>query len=178
VSLNGYFAGPNNDLSWAHTKSGDAEFQNFVKGNASGDGTLMFGRVTYQMMASYWPTPMAAQNDPVVADRMNSAEKIVFSRTLQKADWENTRVIADDLVESVRSLKDKNGPDLVILGSGSIVTQLTDARLVDHYQIVVKSIALTGGRPLFEGARNPVNLRLTESRPIGRDNVVLDYELD
>lgn len=176
ITTNGFFAGPGGDLSWAHAASGDPEFQAFVKGNASSSGVLLFGRVTYEMMASYWPSPLAETNDPVVARGMNAAEKIVFSRTLEKAEWSNTTVIRDDLASAVKALKEKDGAPLVVLGSGSIVTQLADANLVDEYQLVVKSVALGSGRSLFEGAKRRIELRLTGSRVFGADNVVLTYE--
>ena len=93
VTLNGYFSGADGDMSWAYAHSADPEFQEFVQGNASAPGVLLFGRVTYQMMESYWPTPLASKNDPVVAKGMNEAEKVVFSRTLEKVDWANTRLV-------------------------------------------------------------------------------------
>lgn len=89
VTLDGYFAGPNGDLSWAN--KADAEFKAFVAENAKGEGVLLFGRVTYELMASYWPTPLATRNDPLVAERMNHRSKIVFSRTLNEPSWNNTR---------------------------------------------------------------------------------------
>jgi len=85
VTLDGYFAGENGDFSWANKDHQDAEFNAFVAGNAEGEGLLLFGRITYELMASYWPTPVAAKNDPVVALRINNLPKVVFSRTLDKA---------------------------------------------------------------------------------------------
>ena len=91
VSLDGYIADEKGDMSWAHKQ--DPEWLAFTGDNAKGQAEMLFGRVTYQMMAGWWPTPAAMKNDPVVADGMNQAEKIVFSRTLKKADWNNTRVV-------------------------------------------------------------------------------------
>jgi dihydrofolate reductase len=82
VSLDGYFADVNGDMSWAHKQ--DAEWNAFVGGNASGGGALLFGRVTYELMASFWPTPAAMERAPVVAEGMNNMPKVVFSRTLTK----------------------------------------------------------------------------------------------
>src|ERR1700735_1626469 len=93
VSLDGYFADRDGDFRWAHDASRDAEFAEFVAGNAQGGGMLLFGRITYQLMASYWPTPMADQHDPAVAAGMNSMSKVVFSRTLDRAAWNNTRLV-------------------------------------------------------------------------------------
>jgi dihydrofolate reductase len=149
VTLDGYFTGMNGDLSWAHKAQPDAEWDEFVSGNAQGDGVLVFGRITYDLMASYWPTPLAASRDRVVADRMNSLSKVVFSRTLDKASWSNTKLVKGDLIAEMRRMKQEPGGDLVILGSGSIVSQLTEAGLIDEYQIVVIPVVLGRGRTMF-----------------------------
>lgn len=175
VTLNGYFSGADGDMSWAYAHRADPEFQEFVQGNASAPGVLLFGRVTYQMMESYWPTPLASKNDPVVAKGMNEAEKVVFSRTLEKVDWANTRLVTGVLPDAVRTLKQQSGKDLVVLGSGSIVAQLAGAGLVDEYQIVVKPVALGKGRTLFEGIDGQMELELTSSRAFGNGSVVLTY---
>lgn len=93
MTLDGYFAAVNGDISWANKGNRDAEFEAFVADNASGGGVLLFGRITYDLMASYWPTPHAMENDPVVAERMNGPPKVVFSRTLDEASWSNTRLV-------------------------------------------------------------------------------------
>ena len=176
VTLDGYFVDPKGDMSWAHKSHDDAEWNQFVAGNASGGGTLLFGRVTYQMMASYWPTPMAAQNSPEVAAHMNQLPKVVFSRTLNEATWSNTRLMKGDLATAVRTLKDEPGPGMAILGSGSIVSQLSDARLIDEYQVIVNPLALGKGRTMFEGMKQRLDLRLISSRAFGNGNVLLCYE--
>src|SRR5215469_15555171 len=127
MSLDGFIGDDKGDMSWAHKH--DEEWNAFVSGNASGEGVLVFGRVTYDMMAGYWPTPMAAQKAPVVAKRMNQLQKIVFSRKMEKAWWLNTTLVKGDLGAEVKKLKAQEGPGLVILGSASLVAQLTAARL-------------------------------------------------
>jgi len=116
VTLDGYFAGPNGDLSWAHTRQRDPEWNAFVAENAKSGGQLLLGRVTYELMASYWPTPQATENDPVVAEGMNSLPKVVFSRTLDKAAWKNTRLVKGDMAAAVRKLKQEPGEGMAILG--------------------------------------------------------------
>ena len=175
VSVDGYFVDAAGDMGWAHKS--DPEWDAFASNNASGGGVLMFGRVTYDMMASFWPTPMAAQMLPVVAERMNTAAKIVFSKTMTKAAWTNTEVIGGDIVAAVRELKQTEGPDIVILGSGSIVAQLTQARLIDGYQLVINPIVLGAGRTLFAGVRDKLPLQLVSSRQFHNGNVVLTYQL-
>src|SRR3954451_11758034 len=103
LSVDGYFVDRHGDMSWAKTGN-DEEFNAFTSENASGGGVLLFGRVTYELMASFWPTSQAAQSMPVVAERMNSLPKIVFSRTLTKASWNNTTLVKSDLAQEVRKL--------------------------------------------------------------------------
>lgn len=176
VSLDGYFVDGKGEMSWAKAHHDDPEWNEFVAGNASGGGVLVFGRVTYQMMASFWPTPAAMQMMPVVAERMNSLPKVVFSRTMKQASWNNTRLVNGDLVAAVRQMKQEPGDGMAIMGSGSIVSQLSEARLIDEYQIVVNPIVLGQGRTLFEGGRKRVSLRLTSSRAFRNGNVVLCYQ--
>lgn len=128
------------------------------------------------MMASFWPTPQALQTMPEVAEGMNSLEKVVFSRTLNEAKWSNTRLVKTGLLEEVRRLKQGEGKGIVVMGSGSIVSRLAGAGLVDEYELVVHPVVLGKGTTLFEGAQNRFHLKLTKSRPFGNGNVVLYYE--
>jgi dihydrofolate reductase len=176
VSLDGFFTDLNNDISWAHDGGDDAEWREFVAGNASGGGVLLFGRVTYQMMESFWPTPMAAAQMPVVAKRMNEGQKVVFSRTLKTVSWQNTRVVSNDLLTEVRRMKKEPGPGIAILGSGSIVAQLAKERLIDEYQLVVAPVVLGAGRTLFEGIGDRRRMKRTETREFANGNVVSYYE--
>ncbi len=175
VSLDGYFTTGNGDISWAHKN--DPEWNAFVAGNAdaSGGGVLVFGRRTYDLMVSFWPTPMAAKSFPEVAEGMNKRQKIVFSRTLDKALWSNTTLVKDNLVQEVRKRK-KCPDDMVILGSGSIVSQLAQAGLIDEFQLALNPIVLGQGRTLFEGVGKKLDLKLTKSRAFGNGNVMLHYE--
>jgi len=176
VSLDGYFVDMNGDMSWAHNVNKDEEWDAFVAANASAGGPLVFGRITYELMTGYWPTPLAIQNDPIVAERMNNLPKVVFSRTLDKASWKNTKLVAGDMVGEIRKMKKEAGEDMTILGSGSIVSQLTQHGLIDEYQIVVNPVALGKGRTIFDGIKEKVPLRLTNTRTFGNGNVLLCYE--
>ena len=176
VSLDGYFTDANGDMSFAHQDNQDAEWEAFVAGNASGGGMLLLGRITYELMASFWPTPLAAENMPVVAEQMNNLPKVVFSRTLDKATWNNTKLLRDDLPGAIQKMKKESGEDMVILGSGSIVSQLTQHGLIDEYQIIVNSVALGKGRTMFDGIKEKVPLKLTNSRTFGNGNVLLYYQ--
>jgi dihydrofolate reductase len=174
VSLDGYFTDASGDMSWAHKN--DPEWMKFTSENAGGEAELVFGRITYEMMASFWPTPQAMQVAPAVAEGMNRMRKTVFSRSLDKASWSNTRVVHGDPATEVRKMKQEPGPELLVMGSGQIVAQLTDAGLVDLYQIVITPHVLGHGRTLFEGVKGRRDLKLTKSRSFSNGNVVLWYE--
>jgi dihydrofolate reductase len=176
VTLDGYFVDAKGEMSWARAGKDDTEWSQFVAENASGEGTLVFGRVTYDLMVSYWPTPMALQNNRVVAEGMNKLPKVVFSRTMEKASWSNTRLIKDDLVAEIRKLKQEPEKSFVILGSGSIVSQLAQENLIDEYQLALNPVALGKGRSMFEGLKEKLALKLTKSRTFGNGTVMLWYQ--
>jgi dihydrofolate reductase len=174
VTVDGYIADKNGDMRWAHKQ--DEEWNAFVQGNASGGGELLFGRITYELMASYWPTPLAMKNNPVVAEGMNSLPKVVFSRTLHKASWNNTKLVKGEMAAEVRKMKQEPGQDMVIFGSGSIISQLAQEGLIDEYQIVVNPVVLGEGKTMFAGMKEKLNLKLIKTRIFGNGNVLLCYE--
>jgi dihydrofolate reductase len=176
ISLDGYFVSGEGDYRWAQKGNDDPEYAAWVAGNASGGGALMLGRITYQLMASFWPTPIADQHAPSVAPAMNAMQKIVFSKTLDEATWNNTKLIKGDLVAEVQKLKEESGPGMAILGSGSIVAQLAAANLIDEYQMVVDPVALGKGRSMFEGIPQVLSLKLVNSRTFNNGKVYLCYE--
>ena len=173
VSADGCFVDMHGDMSWAHKS--DPEWQAFVEGNARAGGELLFGRVTYELMASYWPTPHALANDPIVAERMNTLPKVVFSTTMEHASWNNTQLIRGNLEAETRKRKQEPGRDMVIFGSGTVVSQLAQAGLIDEYQIVVNPIVLGKGRTMFEGINDSLALQLTQARTFTNGNVLLCY---
>src|SRR5215510_3646540 len=176
ISLDGYFVDSNGDMSWAKADHKDAEWDAFVAGNASGGGVLVFGRITYEMMASFWPTPFAIENMPAVAEGMNRMPKVVFSRTMDKASWNNTTLVKGDLAAEMRKMKQSAGEDMVILGSGNVVSQSAEERLIDEYHLVVNPIILGKGRTMFDGVKETLRLKLTKTRAFGNGNVLLCYE--
>jgi dihydrofolate reductase len=176
VTVDGYIADRNGDMSWAHKERGDAEWNAFVQGNARSGGLLVFGRITYELMASYWPTPSAMRNDPVVAERMNSLPKVVFSRTLQEPSWNNTKLVNGDIAAEIRKLKKEPGEHMAIMGSGSIVSQLAQEGVIDEYQLVVCPVVLGSGKTMFDGIKAKLTLRLTRTRTFANGNVLLCYQ--
>ena len=114
VSLDGYFTDSKGDMSWAHKN--DPEWNAWVQENAKGGGVLLFGRITYQMMASFWPTAVALETMPVVAERMNNLPKVVFSRTLDKASWQNTKLVKTGMLDEVRRQRERR----TVLRAGAV----------------------------------------------------------
>ena len=174
ITLDGYFTDANGDMSWAHKS--DPEWVAFTAENAQGGGEALFGRITYDMMAGWWPTPMAMKGFPAVAEAMNNMPKVVFSRTLDTAAWKNTRLVKSDIGAAVRQMKAEPGPGMVIMGSGSIVSQLTQERLIDEYQVVLHPIVLGRGRSMFDGVTDRLQLKRTRVRTFENGCVVLWYE--
>jgi dihydrofolate reductase len=173
ISLDGYFEGPDRDITW-HTV--DGEFNEFAIRQLDEAGILLFGRVTYQLMASYWPTAAALKDDPLIAGKMNSLPKIVFSRTLEKVDWENTRVLKENIAEEVSNLKRQPGSDLVIFGSSDLIVSLLQMGLIDEIRLMVSPILLGRGKTIFFGLKDRLGLKLLKTRTFQNGNVLLFYQ--
>ena len=172
ITLDGFFEGPNQDISWHHV---DDEFNEFAIEQLKEVDTLLFGRVTYQGMASYWPTEVAISNDPEVAGLMNSVQKIVFSKTLNQADWHNTRLVSGNAAQEVSKLKQQPGKDIAIFGSSHLATTLAERDLIDEYRIIINPVFLGNGTPLLKGITDRLNLNLLKSRTFKSGNVLLYY---
>jgi dihydrofolate reductase len=173
ISLDGFFEGPNHELDWHNV---DDEFNGFAIEQLREIGLLLFGRVTYQLMASYWPTPAGIADDPVVASHMNEIPKLVASRTLERAEWDNTTLIRDNLAEEVSRLKQQTGKDIAVFGSANLLSSLIPLGLVDEHRILVNPILLGSGVPLFKRFHERLNLRLVNSRTFRSGNVLLTYK--
>ncbi len=172
-SVDGYYEGPNQEFDWPVV---DDEFNQFAIEQLGEVDTLIFGRVTYEGMASYWPTPAAEQNDPEVTGAMNSLNKIVVSRTLGEATWANTRLVKDDVVGELTRLKQRPGKDMVIMGSSNLTVNLLRAGLVDELRIMVMPVVLGDGHSLFRTAEDRIGLKLVSVKPFKSGNVWLTYQ--
>ena len=175
VTLDGFFAGPNGEIDWHHV---DKEFNEFAIAQLNSADGLLFGRMTYQGMASYWPTDMAKKNDPIVADKMNTLPKIVFSRTLARADWNNTRPVKGNVAEEVSMLKQQPGRDWFLFGSAGLASTLTHFGLIDEYRVMVNPVVLGRGQPLFKGVEDRLSLKLVSAKTFRNGNVLLCYQPD
>ena len=172
VTLDGFFEGPDQDISWHHV---DDEFNQFAIEQTSSVDTILFGRKTYEVMASYWPTEAAIKDDTDIAGLMNSLPKIVFSRTLQKAEWNNTRLVKDNIEEEILKLKAQPGKELAVFGSADLLSTLIKLDVVDEHRIIVNPVVLGKGIPLFKDVENKLNLQLVRSRIFASGNVLLYF---
>jgi dihydrofolate reductase len=170
MTLDGYYEGPNGEFDFWVV---DEEFDEFSVEQRDQVDTLVFGRVTYEGMAAYWPTPAAEEDDPMVAARMNSLPKIVVSRTLEKAEWTNTQLIND--AEELTTLKQLPGKDMAILGSSDLTVSLLRMGLLDELRIMASPVILGAGKPVFRTADERISLKLLNSRPFESGNVLLYY---
>ena len=171
ISLDGYFAGPQGEIDWHNV---DDEFNQFAIRQLDEVGALLFGRMTYTLMAGYWPTSEALADDPQVAKKMNQLPKIVFSRTLDTAGWQNTRLVKTDAARAVAELKQQPGLDLFIFGSANLAAGLIQNSLVDEFRLIVNPVVLGRGRPLFQGVQQQ-KLNLQKISTFANGNVLLYY---
>jgi dihydrofolate reductase len=174
VSVDGFFAGPNGEIDWfVMDPNVDKALHEMMQPD-----TILFGRVTYQLFESHWPKVATDPNAPkearIIANELNQMTKVVFSKTLKKVTWENSKLVKGNLAKEVRKLKQGNGHDIVIFGSGTIVQQLTAEGLIDEYLFVVTPVILGAGKPLFKDVKK-LNLELLETRDFKSGNVLLTY---
>ncbi len=175
VTVDGLYEGANGSIDW-HTV--DEEFNDYALAMLDNADALLFGRITYQGMASYGPTPEAIADDPAVAAQMNALPKMVFSRTLESTpwgEWNNATLIKGDTDEAIARLKAQDGKDLVILGSGTLVASLTARGLIDEYRILVNPVVLGTGTPLFRNRTTPLPLTLVATKTFQSGLVALHY---
>ena len=175
VTLDGFFEGPDHEIDWHNV---DEEFNEFAILQLDEVDALLFGRVMYQGMASYWPTTFAKENDPIIADKMNTIPKIVFSKTLDKVEWNNSRLVKENVAEEVSQLKQQQGRDLAIFGSANLAVSLLQMGFIDELRIMVNPVVLGNGKPLFTGIHDRLNLKLIKTRTFRSGNVLLYYQPD
>jgi dihydrofolate reductase len=177
VTLDGFFEGPNKELDWQIV---DGENKEYAIDLLSKVDAFLFGRVTYQLMADYWPAaatnPSTPKSDLEIADKMNNLPKIVFSKTLQEVKWNNSRLVKENIAKEISKMKQQPGKDMVIFGSGSIVSTFMQHGLIDEYRIIVNPIVLGNGNPLFKGINGKQNLKLLNTKVFDSGIVILFYE--
>jgi dihydrofolate reductase len=170
ISADGYFEGSNHELDW-HTV--DAEFNDFAISQLDEVDTLVFGRRTYEMMASFWLSDMAQKDDPIVAGKMNTMNKLVISHTLKSADWQNTTLLGS--MQRLQELAARPGKALLVLGSSNLCVSLLEANLIDEIRLMVNPAVLGQGHPIFGGLAKPMRLALRSTRVFSSGNILLCY---
>jgi dihydrofolate reductase len=177
ISLDGFAAGPNGELDWI---SYDEELEKYAEGIVSTVGAALYGRVTYQMMESYWPTvltnPSATRHEIEHAHWVENIPKVVFSKTLEKVEWNNTRLIKDNIAEEISKLKQQPGKDLVIFGSPGLAQTFIQLDLIDEYHLTVNPVVLGSGMSLFKELKDRVALKLLNTKTFGSGVIALHYE--
>lgn len=173
ISLDGYYKGPDEDISWhLHTEEGDQ----FSQQQLQSGNILLFGRSTYKMMYGFWSSAIAAELYPEVASKMNAAEKMVLSNSLSTVSWNHTTLIKGDTVQHIKNLKQMEGKNISILGSGTIVQSLTRANLIDEYQLMIDPVLIGQGTRLFEKMAEEIRLSLVNIQTFRTGTVILTYQ--
>lgn len=172
LSLDGFYKDPHDNISWHH--HGEEENQ-YAEESLKSNHILLFGRVTFEMMANFWTGAEAFRLFPGLAEGMNRAEKIVFSNTLQNVDWQHTTIWSGDILDKVKKLKSTPGKSFSMLGSGSIVRLFADAGLIDQYEVIVDPVAIGKGVSLFGGIQKKLEMDLIGSRRFSNGSVLLTY---
>jgi dihydrofolate reductase len=179
VTLDGYTAGPNNDMNFVGESFNDemGKYEDDIVGTAD---TLVLGRVTYESFAGSWPyvpdKPDADEGEKAYARKLNAMKKIVFSKTLEKAEWSGSTLVRDINPAEITKWKQEDGKDMLIYGSASIVQQLTSLGFIDEYQILVHPVIQGGGKALFEGVNDKHRLKLVSAKPFSSGVVLLTYQ--
>lgn len=179
VTLDGYMAGPYSELDW-HFGYWTPEMAEALCEQLSRVDTILLGRVTYIAMARYWPfkaaDPAFPREDAAFADMMNTYPKIVFSKTLATADWNNSRLVKGSLAKEITKLKKQAGKDMILYGSGQVASAMIKLGLVDEYQLWVHPVVLGSGQPLFKKLRDKTNLVLVNAKAFSSGVVIIYYE--
>jgi dihydrofolate reductase len=177
VSLDGYIEGPQGELDWF--LDGDRQFEQYADEMIDSVGLALYGRRAYELMVQYWPEAEKNPRRPTdlsFARRMNALPKIVLSRTLQQATWNNTRILRDNVAQTINELKRTPGKPIVAWAGAGLVATLSGLGLVDEYRLIVQPVLLGKGTPLFQGLTARKKLRLTRTTQLGNNTAVLCYE--
>jgi dihydrofolate reductase len=175
ITVDGAFEGKNHEIDWHNV---DAEFNEYAINFLHSIDTLIFGRLTYQLMVNYWPTPQAEGDDPIVADLMNTLPKMVYSRTLAAVPWgrwNNARLYKECLPTEIKTLKEKPGKDMAMFGSSNLALTFLRHGLIDEFHIFINPMVLGGGHTLFDGLIERLALKLLDVHRFNSDNVLLVY---
>lgn len=178
VSLDGFVCGPNGEMDWT-AWNWDNDLKNYVKALMDPADSFIIGRVLYEGMSMYWPAaetnPDTGEDDRAAAKTFNSMPKHVFSKTLQTADWNNAIIESGDLVETIHTLKNQAGKDILLYGGVSLVSSFIQNNLIDEYHLFINPTAIGKGRSIFGDLTENFSLKLVKSQAFSCGIVVLHY---
>jgi dihydrofolate reductase len=176
ITLDGFIAGPNEAMDWVMVDQDMGQYEDEI---VSAADTLLLGRVTYQSFAGSWPhvpdNPDASEGEREYARKLNAMRKVVFSTTLSSADWNNSTLVREITPEAIEKMKQEPGRDMLIYGSASLVSALTNHGLIDEYQLLVHPVILGGGKPLFQDITSKQQLELVKTKPFSSGVMGLYY---
>jgi dihydrofolate reductase len=177
VTLDGFIAGPDDEMDWLG--SFDPAMGQYEDNFITAADTLLLGRVTYESFAGAWPNvpnnPNADPAEVAYAHKLNALRKIVFSRTLENAEWNNSSLRREVVPAEIMQLKQEPGRDIIVYGSASLVQTLTNLGLIDEYQLLLHPVVLGSGKPLFKNIEHKLNLQLAQTKTHSSGVVVLYY---
>jgi dihydrofolate reductase len=179
ISLDGFVAGPNGEMDWIKV---DEEIFDYVGKRISEGDTALYGRVTYQMMESYWPTaadkPAASKHDIEHSAWYKRAQKVVLSKTMEGTDLANTRVISDNLPERIKEIKQLTANEILLFGSPTATHSLLQLNLIDGYWLFVNPVILGQGIPLFADVKEKIKLNLLNTHQFSCGVTELNYVVE
>lgn len=181
ASLDGIVEGPNGemDINWI---AYDEDLTKHSEEVLSTVDTVLWGRGTYLGMQQYWTSvpsnPLASQHEVAHAKWIDATTKIVFSTTLEKAEWNNSRLVNGDVAEEIANLKEQPGKDMIVLGSPRFAHHLMQLGLVDEYKITITPVILGSGLPLFKDIKERIDLKLTQNKTFDSGVVSLVYQME
>ena len=181
ITLDGFMSGVDCGLDW-HLQSWTGEMAECLSEELSKADTILLGRITYDAMSKYWPAKAIdcsfPREDIAFADMMNSYKKIVFSKTLKNVKWNNSKLVKKNIAKEIFDLKKEPGKNIIVYGSGQLVSSLMQLNLVDEYQVWIHPVLLGKGKSLFNSHNYPQqkNMKLFKTKKFSSGVVMLCYE--
>ena len=172
ISVDGFFESSDHALDWFNV---DDEFNEFALHQLKSVGAIFFGRKTYDGMFEYWTSEMAMQSDFEMYTLMNDTKKYVFSKTIKPLKWKNSELISKDLISRVSEIKRSHSKDIIVFGSGHLISSLLELGLIDEFRLMVVPVLLGKGKPLFQDLSNTIKLKSVEKKQFNSGNMLLTY---
>ena len=172
MTVDGFYEGPEGEFDWPNV---DDEFNQYAVANLNDTGMIIFGRVTYEGMAGYWPTAAALDGDPIIASLMNEIPKAVVSSTIEEATWNNSIVIRGNVANEIATLTSQPGRSIGVFGSPNLTLSLIEMGLIDELRLMIHPVALGSGKSLFRMMNGRLTFDLLRTTTFESGNVLLTY---